>query len=296
MSSADDAIQPKLLTSADVALALGVSQTTIKRWIDNGLLPAHRTKGGHRRIHPADLWKLIDSGRVPHLDVAAIKLALRSTQPTDEDCARPYQQLKQLLVDGDRAGAQRIITQAFQVGGMKLVADGLVAPAMTDVGLDWQAGKIDVMHEHQATEICSSILYQIVPLVEQSVSDQARVAVGCSPTNDYHQVASLLAQLLLAEGGWRAKSLGGGISAEQLELAITERKADLVWISVTNIPSVHEFVEEFTPVVQRIKSLNIAVLLGGQGVDMETAKRIGASEFGHQLTDIVRLAGPPIRS
>lgn len=37
-------------TPRQVARALGVSESTLKRWCDRGLLPTIRTAGGHRRI------------------------------------------------------------------------------------------------------------------------------------------------------------------------------------------------------------------------------------------------------
>ena len=40
----------KLLSPRDLSDAFGVSESTIKRWVDAGRIPAARTKGGHRRV------------------------------------------------------------------------------------------------------------------------------------------------------------------------------------------------------------------------------------------------------
>lgn len=43
------------MTPGVAARALGVSISTLRRWIDDGRLPASRTTGGHRRISEAEL-------------------------------------------------------------------------------------------------------------------------------------------------------------------------------------------------------------------------------------------------
>jgi hypothetical protein len=40
----------ELVTPKQVALALGVSEASLKRWCDKDLLPVIRTAGGHRRL------------------------------------------------------------------------------------------------------------------------------------------------------------------------------------------------------------------------------------------------------
>ena len=47
------------LSLGDVAKVLGVHPSTVRSWSDQGILPVHRTKGGHRRYRRSelDLWQ-----------------------------------------------------------------------------------------------------------------------------------------------------------------------------------------------------------------------------------------------
>ena len=48
-------IPGKRLTSTEVADLLGVSEASVKRWADSGLLSTEKTAGGHRRFRPEDV-------------------------------------------------------------------------------------------------------------------------------------------------------------------------------------------------------------------------------------------------
>lgn len=78
------------MTTREAADILGVGPTTVKRWSDEGKLPAIKTAGGHRRYREADVLSMRSRGetadgipaRLPHmsrgeldaLDVGVVKL------------------------------------------------------------------------------------------------------------------------------------------------------------------------------------------------------------------------------
>ena len=45
----------------DASRALGVNESTLRRWADAGLVQTFRTPGGHRRFAAADLQRLVDA-------------------------------------------------------------------------------------------------------------------------------------------------------------------------------------------------------------------------------------------
>ena len=54
-----------LLTSSEVGHLLQVNPSSVKKWVDDGLLEAFRTPGGHRRIRAIDLLAFLARHRMP---------------------------------------------------------------------------------------------------------------------------------------------------------------------------------------------------------------------------------------
>jgi excisionase family DNA binding protein len=58
-------VSDQLLTSSEVGELLQVNPSSVKKWVDDGLLVAFRTPGGHRRIRAADLVSFLVRHEMP---------------------------------------------------------------------------------------------------------------------------------------------------------------------------------------------------------------------------------------
>ena len=70
------------LTLSDVAGILGIHPSTVRSWSDHGVLPVHRTQGGHRRYlrSEVELWMQSQQANGPSEADLVVQNALRNTR------------------------------------------------------------------------------------------------------------------------------------------------------------------------------------------------------------------------
>ena len=70
------------MSLSEAANLLGIHPSTVRNWSDQGTLPVHRTKGGHRRYRKSeiDLWMQSQRGNGNNEANMVVQNALRSTR------------------------------------------------------------------------------------------------------------------------------------------------------------------------------------------------------------------------
>jgi excisionase family DNA binding protein len=76
----------QLLTSTEVGQLLQMNASSVKKWIDDGLIRAFRTPGGHRRIRGSDLVVFLEGQNMP-VPPELTDLARRRVLVVDDDPA-----------------------------------------------------------------------------------------------------------------------------------------------------------------------------------------------------------------
>jgi excisionase family DNA binding protein len=222
------------LSPKEFGEATGVSESSVKRWIDAGLIASTRTAGGHRRIAIEEAVRYVRENRLRVLKPQALGLADVTEREIDlNDPRLAHRALSHALQTGLAPQARGIILSLY-LGGQSVaaIADGPIAAAMHEIGELWKKSPAGVHVEHRATDICLQAVAQLRTLLPPP-ADDAPIAVGAAPTGDPYLLPTMLAAATLVDEGWRAVNLGPQTPFDVLSLAIGEYEARLVWLSIT---------------------------------------------------------------
>lgn len=230
-----------LLSPHDLAKALGVSESSLKRWIDAGRIRATRTEGGHRRVALADALAFVRETRAtvvrPELlgltgDPRAAVPRVEAEALAADKAARGGHELSRALQDGD-AGLVAARLHAEHRAGASIAAlcDGPIRRAMHVIGELWKHDPDGVVIEHRATDACMMALASLRATI--ATPDDAPVALGGAPEDDPYMLPSAMVALVLAVEGFRTVNLGADTPAQAMHRAVVVHQPRLVWISAS---------------------------------------------------------------
>lgn len=272
-----------MLSTRDLADALGVSESSLKRWVDAGKIAASRTEGGHRRIALPEAMRFIrDSGtpvaRPELLDLPEI------TRGGDE-------RLLTHLVAGDGVAARGWLMARYLEGAtIAELSDGPIREAMHALGELWRHDDNGVFLEHRGTDACLQAVAQLRSVIKPRTPNT--IALGGAPSGDPYLLATQLASMVVTEAGMRAVNLGPDTPPSAFAHAVAEFRPRLVWLSIT------------TPLAPaRSRSLarwlaelptTITVVLGGQEAHT-LAKAPPRVRRGSSLKELAEIAGTLVR-
>lgn len=262
------AISPK-----KASRALGVSESSLKRWCDQGLLPAIRTAGGHRKLFVADVLQFARQQGRPLSEPQL--LGLPSRRPTgDSGC----QALVAALLAGEEAVARQIVFDLLaSTHSLSKLFDEVIAAAFHDIGERWSCRETEVYQERRACESMMRLLAEIRQTQAPPLPDI--VAIGATLAGDRYSLPLAMAELVLRDRGVQATSLGASIPVESCIAAVEQVAPDLFWLSISHLEDTEAFVRDFASLSSACEKSGVCLVVGGRALTLELRKRLAYSVY-----------------
>jgi excisionase family DNA binding protein len=281
----------RTLSPRDLARAIGASESSLKRWADEGAIRFVRTSGGHRRIPISEAIRFIraSGAQLIHPDVLGFA-DLDSLEGAAPEGGAEGEQFLDYLVRGESARARGLLLWLYTSGqSIASLCDGPVQSAMASIGERWQEDETGIYIEHRATDICIQALSQL-RLLLPPVPD-GPFAVGGSPSGDPYVLPSIMAASVLAAEGFQTVNLGPETPAESMVLAARDHGARLVWLSISSSQLRAESLTGYLRTLQDgLQELEATLVIGGQMRDrLRTSERKGVF-MGGSMSELAAFA------
>jgi len=234
-----------LMTTPDVARLLGVTDTTVKRWIAQGRLRCVTTPGGHRRFDRGEIERFRQGigGRSDDLEFRFLQCLLQGSDVFE---------LQSLMIE-----------TRGRLGTWWQVAD-LLGAALNQLGQQWEQGTCSVFQEHEASRRFQQALWACMASLP-SPSPKARCLLA-AVEGDQHTLGLSLAEICLREAGWKSLWLGSPTPMPVLIETIQESVPEMVVVSASAFSNDAALLDRHCRAIAgACRQCGATLILGGRG-------------------------------
>ncbi|CAE7402165.1 unnamed protein product [Symbiodinium sp. CCMP2456] len=277
-----------VFTPKQIAQALGVSESSVKRWVDSGRLPAAKTAGGHRKVPLPSIAKFIRETGHQLAEPAVLGMVATSRGAALESAV---DELFSAMVTGNEPACRELVLSFYQRGErIEAIGDRLIGPAFRCVGDGWAAGEVAVHQERRSCEVMMATLHELRRWLPPP-ADDAPLAVVATPSLDFSEAPPRLVELALLAEGWRVEMAGSGLPLSEIADIVDKRKPRLACVSVTHLESdADAFVAELNAMADAAPTIDgrrCQYAVGGTAIDDDVRSRLRCGLVGSSLQELI---------
>ncbi len=265
-------------TPPQIAKYFTVHESTIKRWIQSGKLPADQTVGGHYRVSKTQMNGFLSKYHEHVSSSYVLKRLLEQKQHTTERWREYYQHLHNN--DNIKAiGMLRLLyIQGYSLGE---IFDTILNPTLEHIGREWQRDRLEIHMEHRMSFQVSQHLSELGNFIQETKKLKSReVVLACAPGNN-HILPMFMGDIIFKKYGFKREVLGINISLKELQKVIQKDK-HIKLLFISNTYSALDNMTYLKKLITLTKKRKINLILSGRGwsraelaiADKNSVKRI----------------------
>lgn len=265
------------VTPKQIARALDVSESSVKRWCDKGTITTQYTAGGHRRVPISGLVDFLRDSKYELVHPEALGIPPTSGA-TERVVRRATEAMVAALLAGDEDRCRQIAVDLYLARHtISEICDQVFAEAFRRIGNLWECGEAQIYQERRGCEITYRVLFELQTLLP-TPPENAPLAIGGATAGDPYLLGTTMAELVLRQGGWRAASLGNNLPLSSLTTAIERQKPRLFWLSCSHLPDVDQFLVDYNRLYERTHE-QTAIVVGGVALDERLRQQMNFSAY-----------------
>lgn len=169
--------------------------------------------------------------------------------------------LRERIIDGDRIGLDRDITEALGSHEALEIINNILLDGMKTVGELFGSGQMQLPFVLQSAETMKAAVALLEPHMEKTDATAKGTIVLATVKGDVHDIGKNLVDIILTNNGFRVINLGIKVAVEQMLATTEEQHADAIGMSGLLVKSTLIMKENLE--LMQARGLRVPVILGG---------------------------------
>jgi methanogenic corrinoid protein MtbC1 len=170
------------------------------------------------------------------------------------------QNMRKFLLAGDLKNTISIYTDFSKQLSVTKFYDDILRPAMYQIGELWDGDKLDVGDEHIASNTAMHLIEKIG--TKPKSKSKGKTILICTPDGEYHAIPCFMMETYFSLNGYEVINLAPSAPSDSIINHITEKKPDLILISVT----LKDHLKSCDKLIKNLQKFKIPIVVGGQAL------------------------------
>jgi methanogenic corrinoid protein MtbC1 len=231
-------MQKTVLSTADVARLFNVTETTVKRWADEGALKCQKTPGGHRKFVIKYVIEFAEKNNIEPLGALDIqvdekRLSRLQLAILERDMRKLSEEFVERMLSRGMPDLLNYLSYLYEHKiPLWQIYDAVLRSGLEEIGRLWEQGRIGIEHEHRATNEVLDALARLQSQIHMKEPLGKTVLLGCLG-EELHTIGLRCIAYLFEAEGWQVYFLGGQIPLSSMTAAVEQVRPHAVCVSAT---------------------------------------------------------------
>ncbi|MBI5474739.1 MAG: cobalamin B12-binding domain-containing protein [Ignavibacteriae bacterium] len=260
-------MQKTILSTADVARLFNVTETTVKRWANDGTLKCMKTPGGHRKF---EMKNVVDFAETLNFEPSGT-LSLTGEDALAQKIqiavlSRDFSFLKEAFLEKALSPDKQDMFVFFgflyqHKIPLSEIYEMILKPGMTEIGNRWERGVLTVDQEHRASYETLDALAQLQTQIHIQPPTGLSMLAAC-PGDEPHELGLRCVSYLFESEGWRTDYIGARTPFASVLNATRELRPRVVCLSRTLLLQEEEH-QPMHRLINDLTEIGVDLFLGG---------------------------------